>query len=182
VGADRKGPLAAFVVIAIIAAILLVTSVRSQAAPGWLDPDQLPATVVAAPPVTDPKLWGSVTEGVRQVVRKGAVLVHKATSDPSEADDPSVTITSPVTQQPVTPAATTRHRSRHHRRSAPAPHTPPEPPSGSGDDTAGDGGDASTGTTGPPAHDHGRHLGWTARTDAERHGHGRHLGWVAHGS
>jgi hypothetical protein len=31
VGVDRKGPLAAFVVIAIIAAVLLVTSVRSQA-------------------------------------------------------------------------------------------------------------------------------------------------------
>ena len=31
-GADRRGPLAAFIVVAIIAAILLVTSVRSQAA------------------------------------------------------------------------------------------------------------------------------------------------------
>jgi hypothetical protein len=36
VGADHKGPLAAFVVIAIIAAVLLVTSVRSQADEGWL--------------------------------------------------------------------------------------------------------------------------------------------------
>jgi hypothetical protein len=36
VGADHKGPLAAFVVIAIIAAVLLVTSVRSQADDGWL--------------------------------------------------------------------------------------------------------------------------------------------------
>jgi hypothetical protein len=35
VGADRKGPLVAFIVVAIIAAILLVTSVRSHAdAPG----------------------------------------------------------------------------------------------------------------------------------------------------
>jgi hypothetical protein len=32
VGADRKGPLAALVVVALIAVILLVTSVRSQAA------------------------------------------------------------------------------------------------------------------------------------------------------
>jgi hypothetical protein len=32
VGADRRGPLVAFVVVAIIAAILLVTSVRSHAA------------------------------------------------------------------------------------------------------------------------------------------------------
>jgi hypothetical protein len=36
VGADRKGPLAAFIVIAIIAAILLITSVRSQAATAWV--------------------------------------------------------------------------------------------------------------------------------------------------
>ena len=42
-GADRRGPLAAFVVIAIVAAILLVTSVRSHASPGWLDPDPVPA-------------------------------------------------------------------------------------------------------------------------------------------
>jgi hypothetical protein len=41
VGADRKGPLAAFVVIAIIAAVLLVTSVRSQAEPGRRGPEQL---------------------------------------------------------------------------------------------------------------------------------------------
>jgi len=59
VGTDRRGPLAAFVVIAIVAAILLVTSVRSQAAPGWLDPDQVPATAVAAPPPTHQHLWGS---------------------------------------------------------------------------------------------------------------------------
>jgi hypothetical protein len=37
VGGDRKGPLAAFIVIAIIAAILLITSVRSQAATAWTD-------------------------------------------------------------------------------------------------------------------------------------------------
>jgi hypothetical protein len=36
VGADRKGPLVAFIVVAIIAAILLITSVRSQAATGRL--------------------------------------------------------------------------------------------------------------------------------------------------
>ena len=42
-GADRRGPLAAFVIVALIAAILLVTSVRSQAAP-WFR-----STVVAGP-------------------------------------------------------------------------------------------------------------------------------------
>jgi len=35
---DRRGPLAAFIVVAIIAVILLVTSVRSQAAPGHAPP------------------------------------------------------------------------------------------------------------------------------------------------
>jgi hypothetical protein len=35
VRADRRGPLLAFIVVAIIAAIMLVTSVRSQAEPGW---------------------------------------------------------------------------------------------------------------------------------------------------
>ena len=34
---DRRAPLVAFIVVAVIALILLVTSVRSQAAPG-LDP------------------------------------------------------------------------------------------------------------------------------------------------
>jgi hypothetical protein len=44
VGADRKGPLAAFVVIAIIAAVLLVTSVRSQAESGAVAQQQLSAS------------------------------------------------------------------------------------------------------------------------------------------
>lgn len=48
-GVDRKGPLVAFVVIAIIAAVLLVTSVRSQASPGWVDPDQGQRGVVTTP-------------------------------------------------------------------------------------------------------------------------------------
>ena len=48
-GADRRGPLVAFIVIAVIAAILLVTSVRSQAAPRWEDRDEAPATVVPGP-------------------------------------------------------------------------------------------------------------------------------------
>jgi len=44
VGADRKGPLAAFVVIAIIAAVLLATSVRSQAESGEVTQQQLSAS------------------------------------------------------------------------------------------------------------------------------------------
>lgn len=54
-GADRRGPLAAFIILAIIAVILLVTSVRSQAAPGWF------STTVVAGPVIEPHPSG-VTE------------------------------------------------------------------------------------------------------------------------
>jgi hypothetical protein len=71
VGANRRGPLAAFVVIAIIAAILLVTSVRSQAAPGWLDPDRIPATAVASPSAAAPHLWDSRTAGEHDARRGG---------------------------------------------------------------------------------------------------------------
>src|SRR5262252_4911054 len=77
VGADRKGPLAAFVVVAIIAAILLVTSVRSQAAPGWIG-RQIPAAVAAvSPPSVPSDLWAGVGDGVGLVVRQGDVLVTK---------------------------------------------------------------------------------------------------------
>ncbi len=41
-GADRRGPLAAFIVVAIIAAILLVTAVRSHA-----EPDQVPGSAAS---------------------------------------------------------------------------------------------------------------------------------------
>ena len=64
-GADRKGPLAAFIVVAIIAAILLITSVRSQAATGWLD-RALPST---------PGVVRAVGGGLDQVVGHGAALV-----------------------------------------------------------------------------------------------------------
>jgi hypothetical protein len=53
VGADRRGPLVAFIVIAVIAAILLVTSVRSRAAPRWVDRDEAPATVIRGPGADD---------------------------------------------------------------------------------------------------------------------------------
>ena len=75
-GADRRGPLAAFIIVAVIAGIVLVTSVRSQAAPGWLNPVGLPATVVAAP----------VTDGLDQIVREGVVLMHQAKTDSVEDD------------------------------------------------------------------------------------------------
>ena len=71
-GTDRRGPLAAFVVIAIIAAILLVTSVRSQAAPGWLDPDQVPAAAVAAPPPTHQHLGSAATARAHDAQRSSA--------------------------------------------------------------------------------------------------------------
>ena len=72
-GADHKGPLAAFVVVAVIAAVLLVTSVRSQAASGWLN-RHLPASVVAG------HTGRRSATASSQVVRHGAVLVHRATA------------------------------------------------------------------------------------------------------
>jgi cytoskeletal protein RodZ len=74
VGADHKGPLAAFVVVAIIAAVLLVTSVRSQAEPGWQHLRRLVAGPAAqavmphgvqqpaAPPPTSPSAPSGTTD------------------------------------------------------------------------------------------------------------------------
>lgn len=169
-GADRKGPLAAFVVIAVIAAILLVTSVRSQAEP----------SIVASPPMgSDPALWTSVGDEVGEVVQAGVTLVHKATSDPTRVSDPAVTsaaagATLPNGTRhvapPVVPSVVHRvvHVVRHQstRPNRPrvahesAPVTTPVPAS------------SPAATTG-----HGRHLGWFTG-----HGHGRHLGWAKHGS
>ena len=92
-GADRRGPLAAFIIVAVIAGILLVTSVRSQASPGWLSPVGLPATVVAAP----------VTGGLDQIVHEGVVLVHRAKTDSvddhtrTESVGPSTSVATPGT-------------------------------------------------------------------------------------
>jgi len=167
--------LAAFIVVAIIAAILLVTSVRSQAAPGWL---RVPATTVAGPP-TSSDLASHQTSQVRRTVRPGLLLVHRTTTtaQPTAAVVASVVrqapVTQPVTQPVAQPVAPSRHRV-----------VPTSPPA------------SRPGTTGPvrdpgvPGHQghghhthshqsHGHHLGRRAPD------HGRHLGWtrspVAHG-
>ena len=132
-GADRRGPLAAFIVIAVIAGILLVTTVRSQAAP-WFR-----ATVVAGP-ATEPHLWDSVTAGVDQVVSDGAVLVRR------EAVAASASVVAPSVGQTSLPA-------RHRRVAAHPRH-----PSGVPDQQPGTGPTTPTSTSG---HDHGRHLGWS---------------------
>jgi hypothetical protein len=177
VGADRKGPLAAFVVIAIIAAVLLVTSVRSQAAPGWLRPDKLPASVVAAP-VTEPHLWGAVSGGVHQVVQDGVVLAKRATSGPSSVENTTteaVVATSSVAGPPATgdsgPSEThqvvpTRHAVRHPHHTT-SPHRPAhhDAPSQPADEPTGPAAPATDPATDPatipPQHDHGRHPGWS---------------------
>jgi hypothetical protein len=192
VGADRRGPLAAFVVVAIIAAILLVTSVRSQAAP-WLDPENLPTSVVAGP-VTEPHLWGSVGEHLDQAVRDGVVLVHKAASDASDSDDSSTEAlgaSTSVTTTPTTsaagthqPIATHAHHAGprlHHPAAMPNPGHGHDAPAPSADPTA----SLSPGSQDPEPdlgrHDHGRHLGWSHghghgagadETSASAHGHG----------
>jgi hypothetical protein len=179
VGADRKGPLAAFVVIAVIAAILLVTSVRSQAEPGWLDPSDVPTSVVAAPPVSVLPDWGDLAEGVDQVVEAGTVLVKRATSDPSTTQsDPTAipTVASPTTlairagsdagTHRVTQASGDDHATRRHH--VVGRHSAPHPSSSS-----------NVSQAAPVRHDHGRHAGWT-HAHSHGHAHGRHLGWSRH--
>lgn len=156
--------MAAFVVIAIIAAVLLVTSVRSQAAPGWLNPDNLPATVVAAPPATDPHAWGAVTSDADQVVQDGVVLVERATSDDSVVDDSDVSLAAATSSAPTSdagdPANVVTHHTdpgtTHHGRHRPTHHT-----------TEGDE------PSGPAPHDHGHHHGWD---HGNGHGQGHHDG------
>jgi hypothetical protein len=177
VGADRRGPLAAFVILAIIAAVLLVTSVRSQAAPGWLDSDKLPATVIAAP-VTEPHLWGSVAGGVHQVVQDGAVLVRRAATGSSDDQDSTTVavgastsvVTTPVTGDvgdSATPQVAGIHRhlvTTHPYRPVTARHYPgpahdnaSEPPAEAPSVPTTPGPDPAAI---PNTHDHGRHLGW----------------------
>jgi hypothetical protein len=163
VGADRKGPLAAFVVIAIIAAILLVTSVRSQAAPV---PDQLPASVVAAPPAPDVHLWVSVTSRVHEIVQDGVVLGRKATSEPSDDQDATVAFASSTTGSTPDRSGQATHPTvaphRHH--TAPAHHGHAVRDSDQPSDASGSSG-----------HGHGRHLGWS-HGNGHHHGHGHGLG------
>jgi hypothetical protein len=194
VGTDRKGPLAAFVVIAVVAAILLVTSVRSQAKPQWFDPGEPSPTVVAAPPISDPLRWVPVAP-VGQVVEHGVVLAKKAVSDPTQVQEAAAVVVSTVdttddapvpttttSSTPGTTATTRHHRAHHHARhhatyharnhqiasTAPAPAPAPT--------------EASQALS-TPTLQHGRHLGRShdpaARADR---GHGRHLGWRHHRS
>jgi hypothetical protein len=194
VGTDRKGPLAAFVVIAVVAAILLVTSVRSQAKPQWFDPGEPSPTVVAAPPISDPLRWVPVAP-VGQVVEHGVVLAKKAVSDPTQVQEAVTVVASTVdtTDDAGMPTATTSgtpesaatirhhhaahharhhatHHARHHARDQQTSSTAPAPTQASQA--------LSTQTL-----QHGRHLGRShdpaARADR---GHGRHLGWRHHRS
>jgi hypothetical protein len=164
VGADRKGPLAAFVVVALIAAILLITSVRSQAAP-WF-----PTRIVAGP-ASEPHLWTSVTGGLDRVVGDGVVLVRKSAQAPDHESTQSATVGPSTRVVTARPAVTTtrqvaqtggHHPSRHHRPGH-RPHRPGhvEQP-----------GTAPTAPSGPPTSDAGSPPG--------RPGHGRHLGWYRH--
>jgi hypothetical protein len=157
VGADRRGPLAAFIIVAVIAGILLVTSVRSQAAPGWLDAVGLPATVAASP----------VTGGLDQIVREGVVLVHRADTDAVE-DDTRIESVGPSTSVATSGTHRSSRRTPHHMGSTHRHHatvmphhtlSPPHQPTPGAPSAPPPAGQA------PPRHDHGRHLGW-----AEHHG------------
>lgn len=161
-GADRRGPLAAFVIVALIAAILLVTAVRSQAAP-WF------STRIVAGPATEPHVWGSVSGGVHQVVREGTLLLRKAADESAHppADDQTRTeaasassiLVTPQHQSVASPRRNHGTRSWHpttHRRPAHdgAIDGPGEAPTVPSSPTSPDGGSPA----GPPGH--GRHLGW----------------------
>jgi hypothetical protein len=180
VGADRRRPLAAFVVIAIIAAVLLVTSVRSQAAPGWLDPEELPVTDVAAPPATDPHLWGVVTSGVHQVVQDGVVLTKRATSEESVAEDPTLSLVASTTSSDTASSdaddsgnVVTSHAGHTTPDHGQRPHHPRHH-----DDA--DDSDEPSGSSWPSPHDHGHHYGWDHGNGHHGHGNGHGHG-TGHG-
>jgi hypothetical protein len=147
VGADRRGPLAAFIIVAVIAGILLVTSVRSQAEPGWLKPVGLPATAVAAP----------VAGGLDQIVREGVVLVHRAKTD-SDEDDTRIESVGPSTSVATSGTrAWNPHPGHHvastHRHHA---HAKPRHTVSTWQQTAHDAPPASPpGDSAPSRHDHG---------------------------
>jgi hypothetical protein len=182
VGTDRRGPLAAFIVVAIIAVILLVTSVRSQAAPGWLD-RQLPASVVAiVPSTTDDGLLAAIGDGMGQLVAHGTVLVHKATADHSSADDTPSPAPASVPERGGS-SSSHRHASSTHPTTQGAgtqpgshPDSQPAHVTGTRHADPADGSDSDTDVEG----DHGRHLGWDHGHHPPGHapGHGRHLGWT----
>jgi hypothetical protein len=157
VGAEHKGPLAAFVVIAVIAAVLLVTSVRSQAAPGWLDLGRIPASVVAAPMLslaagapeessTDEPVVGRADSGSRHQVLP-VHSVHVVQSTTQSVTHTATHTTTPTTTPTATPTGTAL---KPHHEPAHLTHPKAAPASAS--------------------RDHGRHLGWS---HGRGHGHGQ---------
>lgn len=193
-GADRRGPLAAFVVVAIIAAILLVTSVRSQAAPSLMAGPR-PQHVVVVPPPATSRLWSSVSHHAALVVQDGIVLAHKAAEQTTSEDTATVTSTStaPATSAepatagtappaPVPASQPAGHHARPHRHGATQvsddavlthSHTAGSTVSGAdrsrrAEQALGQHGGAPTQAT---DRDHGHHLGWTYHVPALGFGH-----------
>jgi hypothetical protein len=183
VGADRRGPLVAFIVIAVIAGILLVTSVRSQAAPGWLDTD-LPPTAVAAP-VLEPHLWGSVPHRLPRLVKNGVALTLRATTHTTEvvgdattdihpAETPDTADTAAASSTLTAPSVGAGPAVKHHLVSATHPRHPattrhaPAPTDDGAQDPPADPPPVQTPTADAQSagRDNGRHLGWS-------HGHAR---------
>lgn len=161
-GAEHKGPLAAFVVIAVIAAVLLVTSVRSQAAPGWLDPRKIPASVVAAPLVglaSGASGAGSTDDPAAEHDSGSARQLRPATSS-TAAHQVTDHVVHPVVHQAVHQAVHHAvHGTPHSTAHRPKLHQPEHgrhlgPAQGAGDD-------------------HGRHLDWS-RASGHDHSHGHH--------
>ena len=142
---DRRGPLVAFVVVAIIAAILLVTSVRSQAAPGWL---RVPATTIADGPTAEGVLGLGLCGAPDRASRAPAVhRVHRV--------QPQVPV--PALVVPAVPVTASVAPSRHRVARTPAPASRTR--------TAAviivPGHQGHGRHLGRQGHDQGRHLGWT---------------------
>lgn len=187
-GADRRGPLAAFVVVAIVAAILLVTSVRSQAAPSLMAGPP-PERVVVVPPPATSRLWSSVSHHTGQVVQEGVVLAHKATEQTSSEDtatsaEPATAGTAPPAPVPASESA--GHHARPHHQGVTQlsddavptdSHTAGNTPSGAdrsrqAEHALGQQGGAPTQAA--TDRDHGDHLEWTYHFPALGFGHAWH--------
>jgi hypothetical protein len=179
--------LAAFVVVAIVAAILLVTSVRSQAAPGWL---RVPATAVAEVPSALSDVWQDEAPQDAQVLEPGATLAHRparvqgTAGDPAEPASDAADVAS-TSQRPhqAQPASAPR---RAGPQAGPLERRPHERTSVRAADAADLAGDVVAGSHpghghafGHTAHGHGHGHGHghAHRHAPHGHGHGAHRGW-----
>jgi hypothetical protein len=161
--------------VAIIAAILLVTSVRSQAASGWID-DRVPAAVGAVSPSVPSDLWATVGGGVGLLVHQGDVLIAKSVHVVVAGTAPETAPQTPPTGTPTGTRPDTTAPSAvpgvvgHQGQLRPQPHHARPPHHHAVPTTGATGTSAASATSrshaarpgaGSSVHDRGKHLGWT---------------------